>query len=195
MKEQKIDARTREYLRKWGPREVPTAQVTGGEVSPGMYRSVPCLGWIERQGPLAVCGVHFLLMRNQEFRPIATLSLAMPVTKNTELHVNSFLHALNWDGRVWPYDGDKGWPENSEEDCENIKGLLGKLATRVGSTLTFPPSDLGASMLRLNVVKRSSPYPLAPFEPLPEEIETSPVIHLARFRELCKDPSPFAPLN
>ena len=195
MKEQKLDARTREYLRKWNPREVPTAQVTGGEVTPGVYRALPCLGWIERQGTFAVCGLHFLLLRNQEFKPIATLSIAMPVTKNTELHVNSFLHLLNWDGRVWPYDGDNGWPENSEEDCDQVKDMLGKLSTRIGSTFTFPPTESGVPRLTLPVVKRSSPYHLAPFEPLPEEIETSPAIHLERFRELCRDPSPFGPLN
>ena len=128
-------------------------------------------------------------------KPIATLSIAMPVTKNTELHVNSFLHLLNWDASVWPYDGDRGWPENSEEDCDQVKSMLGKLSTRIGSTLTFPPTASGVPLLTLPVVKRSAPYHLAPFEPLPEEVETSPIVHLERFRELCRDPSPFGPLN
>jgi len=196
MKEMTIDAKTREYLRKWHRNEVPTAQITGGTANPGIYRALACLGWVERRGPFAVVGVHFLLMQNQADHPLgATLSLAMPVTKNTELLVNSFLHLVGWDGRVWPYDGDGGWPEKSDDE-EQMKTLLGKLHPRVSATLTFPPANdgLGNACLRLPVVKRSAPYPLAPFEPVSEDQET-PAVHLERFRELCKDPSPFAPAN
>ncbi len=191
MKEPKVDERTREYLTKWGRWEVPTAQVTGGSVNPGVYRGMVALGWMMHQGPVPVCGLHFLVLQNHTQKAMATLSLAMPVTKTTELHVNSFLHLMGWDGRVWPYDGDGGWPENSEEDAEQVREMLQKLHPRVGSTLAFPPiPDLGSPIITLTICKRSAPFPFAPFEPVPEE-QDSPVVHLARFRELCKDPSPF----
>jgi hypothetical protein len=191
MKEPKIDERTREFLRKWGRREVPTAQVTGGEVTPGTYRAMPFLAWMERRGPVALCGMHFILVHNQAWTPFGALSMAMPVSKNTELHINSFLHLVGWDGRVWPYDGDGGFPEDSPDDAAQLKEMLRKVKIR--STLTFPPTGGpgGARVLTVNVLKRSSPFPFAPFEPLPEGSDP-PVVHLERFRELCKDPSPFA---
>jgi hypothetical protein len=193
MKEMKIDDKTREYLKKWHRNEVPTAQVTGGDVTPGIYRGLACLGWFERRGPFAICGVHFVLMHNQADKAFATLSLALPVTKNTELLVNSFLHLVGWDGRVWPYDADGGWPEKTEDE-EQVRTMLDKLKPRISATLTFPPSGRGATCLNLPVVKRSSPYPLAPFEPVPDDQET-PIVHINRFRELCLDPSPFTPAN
>jgi hypothetical protein len=112
MREMQVDEKTRDYIRNWGRSEVPTAQVTGGKVNPGTYRALATLGFVERRGPAAICCVHFLVLQNQAYTPMATLSLAMPVTKKTELHVNSFLHVLGWDGRVWPYDFDGGWPDN-----------------------------------------------------------------------------------
>ena len=191
MKEPKIDAKTREYLQKWTPAEVPVAEVTGGSIVPGTWRGLATLGWMEHQGQTPVCGVHFLILRNHEFKPFATLSLAMPVTKTTELHVNSFLHLIGWDGRVWPYDADGGWPENSEEDADQVQELLGKLRPRIAATLTFPPKDgLGGTLIPIHVRKKKGTFHLAPFEPLPEDAD-SPVIHLERFRELCRDPSPF----
>ena len=192
MKEMEIDEKTREYVRNWGRAEVPTAQVTGGKVSPGTYRALATLGFVERVGPASFCCVHFLILQNQAFKPMGTLSLAMPVTKRTELYVNSFLQLVGWDGRVWPYDGDGGWPENSPEDAENLRMMLKKI--NIGATLTFPADGEGATLLELPVVKRTAPFPLAPFAPLPED-HPPPVIHLERFRELCKDASPFAALN
>jgi hypothetical protein len=195
MREMQIDKRTREYLKKWGRREVPTAQITGGKCAPGTYRCLPVLGWIERRGTVPVVGVHFLVLYHQGETVKANLSIAFPVTKLTELHVNSFLCLIGWDGRVWPYDGDKGWPEGSEEDAAQLRALLKKLGPKVGSTLTFPPKpELGAPLLNLPIVKSLSPYPLAPFEPLPEGAD-SPVVHLERFRALCEDCSPFDVLN
>lgn len=195
MKEPKIDERTQEFLRKWGRLEVPTAQVTGGQVAPGTFPALAALGWIERRGPVAIVGVHFLILMREVFKPMATLSLAMPVSKNTELHINSFLHLIGWDGRVWPYDGDGGWPENSEEDAAQVRALLAKLHPKVGATLTFPPiPGVGAPLLNLPILKRTAPFPLAPFEPVPED-RPAPVIHLERFRELCLDPSPFTVPN
>jgi hypothetical protein len=192
MKTPKIDERTRQYIRQWGRLEVPTAQVTGGDVTPGTYRAAPVLGWIERRGSVAIVGSHFILVRNQEYKPFGTLSIAMPVTKITELHINSFLHLLGWDGRVWPYDGDDGWPGTSPIDATNLRDMLRKVHR--SSTFTFPPQDVGETFLNLPVVKRTAPYPLAPFYPLPEGAEP-PIVHLPRFRELCRDPSPFEPLN
>ncbi len=199
MKEPKVDERTREYLQKWGRLEVPTAQITGGSVNPGTYRAMACLGWIERRGPegasVPVVGVHFMLLQNQAYVPMATLSLAMPVTKNTELLINTFLHFIGWDGRVWPYDGDDDWPANSEEDEAQVRALLQKLHPKIGSTLTFPTiPGVGTPILQLPVLKRSATYPLAPFEPVPED-RTPPVTHLERFRALCRDPSPFGVPN
>ena len=198
MKEPQIDEKTREYLKKWGRREVPTAQITGGDITPGTYRGLATLGWIERkQGILPVVGVHFLVLMNQSYTPKATLSLALPVTKNTELLVNSFLHYVGWDGRVWPYDGDGGWPENSEEDAEQVKVMLSRVAPPIGSTLTFPSRpELGAPLITLPVLKRTAPYPWAPFEPVSEDRDAeAPVTHLTRFRELCQDSSPFEVQN
>lgn len=195
MKEPKVDERTREYLRKWGRPEVPTAQITGGSVNPGVYRGMVCLGFMLHQGPVSVCGVHFLVLQNHTEKAMATLSLAMPVTKNTELHVNSFLHLMGWDGRVWPFDGDGGWPENSEEDEAQIRDFLKKLRPPLGSTLTFPPiPDLGSPVIQLTIPKRTAPFPFAPFEPVPED-QVAPAVHLERFRALCKDPSPFQVQN
>jgi hypothetical protein len=193
MREMQVDEKTRDYIRNWGRSEVPTAQVTGGKVNPGTYRALATLGFVERRGPAAICCVHFLVLQNQAYTPMATLSLAMPVTKKTELHVNSFLHVLGWDGRVWPYDFDGGWPDNSPEDAEQIRIMLQKL--KLGATLTFPgEAHHGVRLLDLPIVKRTSPFPLAPFEPVPED-QPAPVIHLERFRDLCKDASPFTLLN
>jgi hypothetical protein len=195
MKEPRIDEKTREYMRLWGRGEVPTAQITGGKIEPGTYPALATLGWIERRGPVALVGVHFLMLQRQAHKAMATLSLGMPVTKRTELLVNSFLHYIGWDGRVWPYDADGGWPEKSEEDCAQIEALLAKLYPKISSTLTFPSKpELGAKLIELPVLKRTAPYPLAPFEPVPES-ESPPVEHLDRFRELCQDPSPFQPSN
>jgi hypothetical protein len=195
MKDQPIDEKTREYLKKWGRLEVPTAQITGGKINPGSYRGLATLGWIERRGPVPVVGVHFLLLMRIAFTPMATLSLAMPVTKNTELLINSFLHHVGWDGRVWPYDGDDGWPHKGSDDARNMLGLMMKTIPRIGSTLTFPSeAGEGAPLIELPVIKRTSPYPLAPFEPVSED-KPAPVTHLARFRELCQDPFPFSLSN
>lgn len=198
MKEPRIDEKTREYLRLWGRPEVPTAQVTGGKVNPGTYRGLATLGWIEHRGTtvkVPVVGVHFLVLQNHSYKPMATLSLAMPVTKRTELLVNSFLHHVGWDGRVWPFDGDGGWPETSPADAEQIRIMLGKTTPKIGATLTFPAeAEQGAPLVTLPILKRNSPYPLALFEPVDDD-RPAPVIHLKRFRELCQDPSPFAVLN
>ena len=193
MKEPRIDEKTRDYLRVWGRRETPTAQVTGGKVNPGTYRGLATLGWMAHQGPVPVCGVHFLVLQNQAYTPMATLSLAMPVTKKTELHINSFLHYVGWDGRVWPFDDDGGWPGKDTADAKNLRDFLMK--TKMGSTLTFPAeAEKGARLITLPIVKRSAPFPLALFEPVPDD-EPAPVEHLERFRDLCKDPSPFGMMN
>lgn len=194
MKEPQIDQKTREYLKKWGRREVPTAQITGGTCTPGIYRGLPILGWIERkEGVLPVVGIHFLVLLNHSADVKASLALALPVTKNTELLVNSFLAHLGWDGRVWPYDGDGGWPEgDTDEDVTQIKALFNRVVPPIGATLTFPSKPNARVIERLPVLKRNAPYPWAPFEPVPEEAEGSPIQHLTRFRELCADPSPFS---
>ncbi len=192
MKEMKVDKKTREYLNKWGRLEVPTAQVTGGKVSPGTYRCLAVLGFIERRDVVAICCVHFLVLQHQAFTPMATLSVAMPVTKNTELLVNSFLHVVGWDGRVWPYDGDGGWPENSPEDADQLRAMLQKI--RIGATFAFPADGPGVPLLNLPIVKRSAPYPLAPFEPVADD-QPAPIRHIDRFRALCQDASPFTILS
>jgi hypothetical protein len=195
MKEPKIDEKTRDYLRRWGRHEVPTAQITGGKVNPGTYRGLATLGWIERRGPISIVGVHFLVLQNQAYTPMATLSVAMPVTKNTELLINSFLHYVGWDGRVWPYDRDGGWPKEDSDDAKNLRDLMTKTRPKIASTLTFPSeAEGGAPLIEVPIVKRSAPFPWAPFEPVSEDRAT-PAEHLERFRELCQDPSPFQPPN
>jgi hypothetical protein len=191
MKEPQIDKKTRDYLKKWGRREVPTAQVTGGSLTPGQFRGFATLGWIESQGVFPVVGIRFLVIGREGFKPLATVSVALPVTKNTELLINGFLHYVGWDGRVWPSDGDGGWPDTSKEDPEQIKIMLQRVIPPIGSTFTFPPPT---KIIPIPILKRTAPYPWAPFEPVPEE-ESTPVDHLARFRALCMDPSPFAVLS
>ena len=194
MKPLKIDSKTREFLRQWSPFEVPTAQVTGGKVpNQGTYRALPVLGGMGFQdtalGRISVGGVHFLLLRRFNDSPFATLSLAMPVTRNTELYINSFLHLLGWDGRVWPTDQTEAeWPNTDPAEVEQLVILMRN--ARMGATLTFPPSGPGVPVLEVPVYKLHSPYQVAPFEPLPEGAE-SPVVHLARFRELARDPTIF----
>lgn len=198
MKEPKIDEKTRDYLKKWGRREVPTAQVQGGTIAPGMHQGFAAVGWIERrQGIMPFVGVHFMVLtkNTQEPKPLGTLSLGLPVTKTTELLVNSFLHYLGWDGRVWPFDEDGGWPTESKLDAAQIRIMLSRVSPPVGSTLTFPSDpEKGMKVVPIPVFKRHSPYPWAPFEPVPEE-EGAPAVHLARFRELCQDPYQFAVQN
>lgn len=193
MKPPKIDAKTREFLRRWSPFEVPTAQVTGGRVpNPGTYRALPVLGGMGFQdtalGRITVCGVHFILIRKYNDSPFATLSLGMPITKNTELHVNAFLHLLGWDGRVWPTEQSSEWPDNNPDEVEQLVILMRN--ARMGATLTFPPTGPGVPVLEIPVYKCHSPFQVAPFESLPDGAE-SPVVHLARFRELAKDPTIF----
>ena len=193
MKPPEMDERTRDYIRRWHKSEIPYAQITGELVTPGIYRGVPCLAWMEKQGNLVICGTHFVLMQNMADKPISTLTIAMPVTKNTELVVNTFLHLLGWDGRIWPLDGDGGWPEKSDEE-EALRTMLTKVRTRTSATFTFPPSEKGATCLNLPVRSRNKPYALAPFEPVPED-DPPPIRHIDRFRQLVKDPSVFAPVN
>lgn len=195
VKEPKLDEKTRELLRLWGPREVPTAQVTGGEITPGTYRALPTLGWIERRSPFVVLGVQLIILHNQEEKSRAAVTLGLPITKRSELLVNAFLRRLNWDGRVWPHDDDQGWPVGTSDE-EQLRQLL-KKARIIGATLCFPADPVrGATILTIPILKRSSPFNWAPFEELDLDSETTPAVaHLDRFRQLCKDPTPFLPLN
>jgi hypothetical protein len=197
-----IDKKTLEYLNRWGRHEVPTAQVVGRnpkeKLTPGIHQWAAAIGWMFRKDLEPVCCIQFLILAPESFSILASVSLSMPVTKRTELYVNSFLHVVGWDGRVWPHDGDKGWP-NGSEDARQVRDLLNKGNPKLGSTLTFPPrisSSLGTSssiILHLPISNVSKPFPIAPFVPvLVPEGQQAPVENLKRFRALCKDPSPFS---
>lgn len=188
-KSDRPDSLTRAFLKTWGPNEVPTAQITGGSVNPGTYRCMAVLGWVEKRAVWPVVALHTLVLRNVEYKPIATLTIVMPVTPKTELYVNALLQTFGWDGRVWPYDDDKGWPEGTGADEENLKKLLKQ--TAMSATLCFPSDTKdGAAVINIPIAKASSPFPLAPFQ----EVD-SPPVHLERLRALCKDPSAFVRLN
>ena len=186
-----IDKKTLEYLNRWGRHEVPTAQVTTEtNLSPGTHRWMATIGWMFRKDFEPFCCIQFLLISPVTFSPIGCISLSMPVTKRTELYVNTFLHVAGWDGRVWPYDGDGGWPYDSEDAAE-LREMLNEGTPKLGSTLTFPPKTNGSVVLSLPIHDMSKPFPLAPFMPVPKGHQ-DPVENLDRFRALCKDPSPFS---
>ena len=193
MKPLKLDAQTRDYLTRWNKWEVPTAKITDGKVpGQGVYTSLPLLGWFEHQetpiGKMAVCSLSLNIMIPKSHKMVGVMTLAMPVTKNTELHVNTLLCYLGWDGRVWPNDDTDKWPSHSVEDVDLVKYLLAK--TGLGSTLTFPPQEEGHRALQLPIYKIHSAYQVAPWHPLPPE-DDSPAKTLGRFRELAQDPTLF----
>jgi hypothetical protein len=184
------DATTREFTRLWGAREIPTAQVTGGNITPGNYRAMATLGWMEKRGPFAVVGVHLIILRNLEYVTIGAVTVGLPVTTRNELFVNSFLVRLGWDGRVWPYDDDKGWPDGTDDEPQ-IRQLM-QQAGGMAATLCFAPNKDqggGVPIIPIPILKRHGPFPWAPFEG--GDMPSPPAATFQRFKALCNDPSPF----
>lgn len=182
-----LDPKAREILRSWGPNETPTGQVTGGDIRPGEYRALAILGWIEKKpGDLPRVGIQTVVLRLNEDKHIGAVTIGLPVSPRTELYVNAFLQTLGWDGRVWPYDNDKKWPEGSDDE-EQVTGLLKRVG--LSSTLTFPSNpDQGAPAVRIHIAKSHGAFAIAPTE----EVD-SPPVHLERFRALVADHSVFQP--
>ncbi len=176
-----LDPKTRDFLKSWGPQETPTAQVTNGDLHPGLYRAMATLAIVEKRRPWPVVGLQVLLLRRLEFKVVGSMTIGMPVTPKTELYVNALLQTFGWDGRVWPDDG--GWPTGSSDE-EQIQQLMDKAG--LISTLTFPSTENGVPLVEMPVAKVSAPFHLAPFEEV-----NSPPVHLARFRALVNNPPAF----
>jgi len=132
-----------------------------------------------------ICGLQMVVIKEEPLTNMGILTLGMPVTEKTEAHVVGFLEDLGWDGRVWPFN-DHDWPEGTEDELQVVQ--LCKQA-QLGCTMTFRPGDEGAPSVPIRVSKSREAYPLAPFR---EEVVEGELKHLAAFRALVTDPSPFA---
>ena len=180
----KYDRKTRKFMERWGRREVPTAQVAGDAIKPGDYQAFALLGWVEAKDGAAIVGLQMAVLKMEPLTIMGHVTLGMPVTPKTELHVNALLQSLGWDGRIWPYQ-DHGWPEGTGEDEIQLVSLI--MQAKLGCSLTFVPQEEGPTMIPLYVAKSRDPFPLAPFE---LEVTEEPK-HLEVLRDLIDDPSPF----
>jgi len=180
--------KTHDIFKTWNALEKPVAQVTGGAVRSGVYRTLAVLGWIEKKpNELPKVGIQTIILKTNEDKHVGALTLGLPVTPKTERYINALLQTYGWDGRVWPHDEDGGWPEGSA-DRDQILGLLDKV--NLDATLTFAPGPKGVPAVRMNVTKSRGPFQLSPFD----EID-SPPLHLLRFRDLVTDPTIFFPMK
>ena len=175
--------RTQEFLQQWGPREVPTAEVSHGKLRTGEYPMFALLGWVQpREANWPVVGLSLTTLSKAGDRAIGGLTLGLPLTPRSEHHICRLLEAFGWDGRVWPHQ-DHGWPEGTDDEA----GLLGLLRTaRLGASLTFPPHPQGTPTVTIPVLKTSGVYSVAPFlegPVMPQRLET--------LRALAADPRPF----
>ncbi len=186
MAKSELDELTRSFLKRWETYEMPTGQVTGGDMKPGFYRILAVLGWIDKKpGSVPTVGIQTLALRNQEDKHIGAITIGLPVTPRTELYVNAFLQSLGWDGRVWPYDNDNGWPVGTDDE-DQLLGLIKRV--ELSSSLTFGPDPEkgGVPAMRFHVAQSHGAFYVAPFEEI-----NSPPKHLERFRALVADPSVF----
>lgn len=178
--------KTHDVFKTWLPIETPIAQVTGGMVRAGTYRTFAVLGWIEKKfGQLPKVGIQTIILHAVHNKHMGALTLGLPVSPKTELYVNALLQTFGWDGRVWPHDEDGGWPEGSN-DRDQILGLLDKV--NLDATLTFAAGPQGVPAIRMNILKSRESFMLSPFDEI-----NSPPVHLERFRALVADPSIFVP--
>jgi len=181
-----IDPEVREFMRTLTPYEAPTAKVTGGKVRPGTYRSLAVLGWIERRKSWPVAGIQTILLRPKEDTHVGAVTIALPITPKTERFVNALLQMYGWDGRAWPHEDDKLWPEGTDDEPQ-VTALMAKIG--LGATLTFPPHpEMGAPSVPLHVPKSNGFFPYAPVSEF-----NSPPVHLEKLRAFAMDPSPFQP--
>jgi hypothetical protein len=175
------DDTTREYLKAWGQKDVPTGLVTDGLIRPGFYPAFALLGWAqERPNRWPVVVLHLALMRHHKVA--GRMVLTMPFTPKTDRRVCLTVENFGWDGRVWPHV-DHGWPEGTDDETPLLDLLKG---VNLGATLTFPPNEeQGVRTLRVFVSQRAGSFSTAPFHGAgnPRRLET--------LRELAKDPSPF----
>jgi len=182
----KYDSKTRKFIETWGRREVPTAQVAGDPIKPGDYSAFALLGWVEAKAGAAIVGLQMAVLKEEPLTNMGLITIGMPVTPKTELHVNALLQSLGWDGRLWPYK-DHGWPEGTEDEGQ-VVALISQ--AQLGCTLTFAPDpDQGQPMIPIHIAKSRDPFPLAPFE---LEVTEAPP-HMEFLRDLIDDPSPFEP--
>lgn len=180
----KYDRNTRRFMERWGRREVPTAQVAGDAIKPGEYHAFALLGWVESEGGSVIVGLQMAVIKEEPLTNMGLLTIGMPVTPKTELHVNALLETLGWDGRIWPYE-DHGWPEGTGDDEIQLASLV--MQAKLGCSLTFVPAEQGPVMIPIHVAKSRDPFPLAPFE---LEVTEEPK-HMDALRALIDDPSPF----
>jgi hypothetical protein len=182
-----LDSKAREILRSWTPQEMPSAQVSGGEIRPGSYRAFAAIGWVEHRNGVPTVGLQTFVLRHDN-KHVGALTIGLPVTPRTELYVNALVQSFGWDGRVWPYDNDKGWPEGTDDEAQ-VLGLLARV--NLASSMTFPSvGDKGVPAVRIEIPKSHGPFPLPPST----EVD-SPPVHLARLRALIADPSIFQPTS
>jgi hypothetical protein len=176
------DPMTQEYLKVWGAKEMPVAEVTHGKVYIGDHPAFALVGWITQQGVgWPAVGLQMTLLTPEMDKAIGGLSLGLPLSPKTERHVCCLLQDLGWDGRVWPYK-DHGWPEGTNDE----PGLLRLLkVAKLGATLTFPTQEKGTPTVKIPVLKRSGTFMVAPFG------EVLVPRHLEALRSLAADPTPF----
>lgn len=186
MKMSAMDPKAREILRTWGQNETPTGLVTGGRIPQGEYRVLPILGWVEKKpNDLPRVGIQTIALRMNEDVHVGAITIGLPISERTERHAATLLQTMGWDGRLWPYDNDKKWPEGTTDE-DQVNGLLKRLG--LSSTMTFPSdSEQGARASRILVTKSNGPFAIAP-----TEIDEHPPL-LERLRGLVGDPSVFFP--
>ena len=125
----------------------------------------------------------------QGSRSIGALTIALPLTAETESKVLERLLDLGWDGRVWPYDNDGKWPEGTPDKDQSI-GLLQRVG--LASTMTFAPVEgKGFPTIPVYVVKKKGEFPF-PFEP---SVKTEDMPHRNRLRDLMVGWQVFQPMK
>lgn len=177
-----MDKRTRDFLKLWGPQEMPTATVSNGVIRPGTYPAFAMLGWVESgPGGWPSIGLLLALRRSEVSRQAGTLTMGLPLCPKTERHVCGLLQDLGWDGRVWPYK-DHGWPEGTADEQPLLQLMKNG---KIGATFTFPSDpDKGVPVIPVHVAKIRDTFHTAPFS------ETLPR-YLDELRAYGTDPAPF----
>lgn len=154
----------------------------------GKYQAMPLFGYVSLRDktdtPLVMLTVLLMKVEEGDISVAGSMSLELPVFPETETGILWALERLGWDGRVWPVDD--GWPHGDEANEMQLLELMENAKLR--ASLTFPPSDVGAAAIEVDVQRANGPF-LMP--PLPEPEAPGDPVKLAKLRAMCENPKVF----
>lgn len=186
----KAEAALKQYVKSTDPRDLARGRIIGADpdAHPGPFRLLPVLGWLRPQEKYLFLALSTIMLRVYDDRHMGTLGWSIPITERTERKVCGLLTSFGWDGRIWPQD--PGWPDDAPTELAGLQPLLRD--ARLISTFVFPPEVQGSRVLRVDVSKISTDFPL-PYECPSADYEEPTEQQWDKFKALCQDPSMFVP--